>query len=996
MLEIDGPSLLGPTEAEAVLRSHLQVRPPSSLRDSGSTLLFERDRALDLPWHEIFADIDVATASMTPLKQYFERSWRLSRAPATDAELVALQPHLIWMPGAPTDVYATVTFQTKQEKIKVPPGDRDVPVGVEVKPARVLQGLILKDGYGRHYLCKSSARITAEDFATVEAYEAFWRKKLESVEICFRVADEKAVPDGTTRVEYIDLTPKAIHEAYDELMALQAVDKDLQTAVDAPSQQLLSTALQGLNLEEVDRLQNTITSIRLRRLDLKRRLERLVGKAAELGYLLFLEPQKDLKFPDGTTRPNIQAGQLYQQYQRTYTWTTTVDRVECQARRGLRKLTSFFGIESPEPKRWQESKAHSENIMDVRLVEANDNPLAKRLTELGKSYAVFVFQQTPRGYRTADGTSLRDVMLRCERDETFRKRCAALIPTVETSLSGQRIIVGYNVFLAPLPGINPTALPQLSVHESLSYRMVWQDTHLGEVVNVVNLAPGEARKITVRRTYEQESRFSQKRTSVFDLQERESTDIATEVERQLEHTNSAGWNLSASSSGDVSVPVEGVNVTGSASRSFGYNQSVSSFSKLVTKEVRKASQSINRNLKEEVSTDSQRTTRVASFDEYTSTIANINEGRTLNLMFYRLRNRYQSGLFLDDLQFRVTPSVETIAGSGLRDVRTFEPTDFDGLLEEFSSSRLPFDLNEADELRYGRLVMEKLEHILDTEYAVPAPVAPEPEALRGLGAAGSSGGQPEPMRLLVAFPAADDDTRYASAVEAERRLRDEHRSVGDRAAEEMKTLERKLREAAEAAHEEKRRVLKERLDGLALLGRMIDRQTIDLVAPGLYVEALVGAIPSTEAYSERMREQAIAAKMAEIALTRADAEYRLSLAHRLDGAGANCIVGVMPYVERKTLMLGLKAPLGPGAWSLFVDGKEVGAVPEDQYGGYLLHVGLGDGGTLLEEDTLMAGRIELRDANRGAVVRQVLPESMNHRAFPSEQESESAPCAKAH
>ena len=540
-------------------------------------------------------------------------------------------------------------------------------------------------------------------------------------------------------------------------------------------------------------------------------------------------------------------------------------------------------------------------------------------------------------------------MLRCERDEDFRCRCAVFLPVIEKALSGSQVIRGYHVFIAPFPGIVPVALPRLSIRESLSYRLAWQETQLGEVVSSINLAPGESRTITVRRSYEQETVYSQKRTTIFDLQETETTDIATEMEREIGKEKQSGWNYARSQTVGASVPVEGVNVEGKTSQSFGYNQSIKSFSKTLTKVAKKASSSVNRSYKDEVTTDTRQTTKISNYDEYTSTIKNINEGRTLNLLFYRLYNRYKSGLYVDDLQFLVTPSVEIIAGSGIHDSVSFDATEFDGLLDEFGASRLPFDMDEGDELTYQRLVIEEFENLLDREYGVHRHVLTLPKP------------KDESIRLC--------HTAAAEEEKAKKELEKCEAAQEQRLGRKRKTVLAKTR----AHFEDKKHNVKERLGGLELMGKCIEKEEHDLqmLARGLYVDALVGAVPSTETYSERMREQMVALKMAEVALTEADARYRESLSQHLVRIGGNWIVGVLPYRERNSLRLALRFPLAPGRWDLVLDGKTLCEVPDDQHGNYMIDLTWDDNQDCLDDDNLMNRCLELHNRDKGIVLSRV-------------------------
>jgi hypothetical protein len=970
---------------ERLLQGHLLIRPPGTIKEVAPTLSFERQREIDFPWGKIFDPdiVNISSGSMAPLRAYFERSWRGQSAGGAAAPADALTA----VDPAAEQKWLLSRFDTKQEVVDKTPVPTDVALKVEV----VRAGAVIKDGYGRRYLCKPQAgqRITGNELGTPEDYESFWSDKLSSIEMCFSSAEDAA--SGSTRVERIDLAAKAILDAYRELDGRRAFDSDLQKALDGRVPQMIDGVLaSGPDLDGLAKLEQTVVTLRQGQAEIAQRRQRLAAKAAELGYLLVLEDKQQAKFPDGKARPDIKAGNLYRQFRRLYQWTTTVERVECPARQGLRKVTSFFGIESPQPKRWTEKQAHSATVVDVQLVDSNDNPFNDKVTELGKTHSVFVFAQTANGYYTEDRTSLREVMLRCERDEAFRRSCAVCLPILETSLSGRRAISGYNVFVAPMPGIVPTMLPKLAVHEFLSYRMAWRETRLGEIAHSINLAPGETRSITVRRSYEQETSFSQKRTTIFDLQESESTDFTSEIENQLEQTQSSGLNLSLSRSASASVPVEGASVSASASGSFGYNRSVGSFSKTLSKAVKKAAQSINRNTKDEVSTDSRQVTKVSNFDEYTSTISNINEGRTLNLLFYRLRNAYDAGLYLEDLQFRVTPSVEIIAGSDVHDIVTFEADQLDDLLEEFSASHLPFYLEEPQRYTYLRLVCEALEQVLEREYKLreetqadqaPAPGGEKATAAKTDAAARKTGpttalqgaiAAPARTVSVLQLPAAAPQlaSAYADAVVKEDGARSKWLAERQAGKSATKAAEPYL-ESTRASFEAKRDELADRLAGMKVTNPQIFEELVEVVAPGLYVDSLVGAVPSTELYSERMREQVIAAKKADVAVTNAEAQYKLSLASRMAGGTGNYIVGVMPYRENDTLVLRLKAPLGAGSWSVFVDGKKVGDLDSEQSGGFVVHVELeGDDRKLLADDGLIARQIELRSGDGHALVRQ--------------------------
>ncbi len=927
----DIPDVLTATKYEKPLQHHLHVQPPSSLDDGAPVLSFERLREIEIPWDRIFETVvtDSQQSSLTPLKEYIEQSWQLSAGelPAKILDSVTEIPE-----GSTPPLFYAVEFE-------VPEGEKEA----KAKAVPVPKGIVLTDGYGRHHLCRpvEGEEITKNDFASPESYAHLWQEKLQGVELCF--VDPDSALRGHTKVEYIDLAAKFIADAYHQIRAQNIFGKDFHEKLKESSKKMVENALDtGMDVDEINRIQELVATLRLGRFRIRRRFERLVNKAAELGYLLVLE-ETPREGPDKTPLEPLKRGELYNQFKRLYNWTTTIERVERRVRR-----RGIFRIKRTEIRRWQEKKTHAQVIDDFRKVDVNENILLKKINQLRNEdhREVFVFDKTPKGYFTADGTSLREVMFRCERDEAFRCRCAVFLPVIEKAFSGYEAISGYNAFIAPFPGIVPIDLPKLSIRESLSYRLAWQETQLGEVVNAVNLAPGESRTITVRRSYEQETTTSQKRTTIFDLQESDTTDMATEMEREASNESQSSSSSALSVSASASASYCGVSASSSVSHDSSQNKSLKAVSRNMGKMAKKASHSVNRSCKDEVSTDTRQSTKISNYDEYTSTIKNINEGRTLNLLFYRLYNRFESGLYLDDVEFLVTPSVEIIAGSGIHDSVSFDATEFDRLLDEFGVSRLPLDMDEINELRYKRFVVEEFENILAEEYG---------EQVKAL----TFGAIKDWLSEL--FP-----RKSSNPAKVEENARKEwEESLGEDAKTQNK---QKLLEATREHFESRKKHMEERLKQIKLEGNCIGKQDLQIVARGLYIDAQVGAVPSTENYSERMREQMVALKKAEVALTRADASYRESLARQLGQNGGNWIVGVMPCRESNSLILNLKFPLADGGWDLLLDGKKLCEIPPEQLGNYKLSLDLRAHQDWLDDDGLLNRRLELHNRDKGMLV----------------------------
>ena len=154
--------------------------------------------------------------------------------------------------------------------------------------------------------------------------------------------------------------------------------------------------------------------------------------------------------------------------------------------------------------------------------------------------------------------------------------------------------------------------------------------------------------------------------------------------------------------------------TAEASASGGVNSSLKDMNQSISKVAKKAAQSVSSHNKQEVSSSSTSRTRIANVDETTATIRNINQGRSLNLFFYRLYNKYNGGLYLENLRFDVIKSTEVIEGSGVFESVSYSLNQLPGMLEELKSAQLPFAITDTD--RYSSHLLDSIEELLRNEY----------------------------------------------------------------------------------------------------------------------------------------------------------------------------------------------------------------------------------------------------------------------------------------
>jgi hypothetical protein len=220
------------------------------------------------------------------------------------------------------------------------------------------------------------------------------------------------------------------------------------------------------------------------------------------------------------------------------------------------------------------------------------------------------------------------------------------------------------------------------------------------------------------------------------------------------------------------------------------------------------------------------------------------------------------------------------------------------VIEEFRTTRLPFDLDDGGRQDWLGRVLASLTTLLGEEYA-ERPTG-KAAALR---ASGRDVGERSVGLLRVALP---QEPRVLAAAPARR----------GGAPEDLKSRVEQLSKALRDATVDRR--------------TPSEAEDLVLASGGLYLDTVVGAKPSTGPYSEALRAEEIRMRAAEVAVKEADSTYQRTLAARLRGAGAvdteNWLTGILPDIETRTLLLSLRLPLSPGEWEVVVDGKARGTI----------------------------------------------------------------------
>jgi hypothetical protein len=879
----------------AHLRPALEIKPPEDSAQTPPILSFKRKREIEIPWGEIFKDIGVeGGASTAALRAYFEDSWGVDLREAAkggkDALATALlggdKPNVMRLSGPEKDEPATVAYQPNFDKTD----DAGNPT-----PEPLHQGFVFRHGSsGRVYLVLESG-LTPGHFKTAEGYEAAWRDHIEGVELVF---EDPGDVRYSTDFEEIDLRPAIIRRRFEELNILERFATRVKTNVNTITEKMIAKIVETtLDPDELEDLQRRSLRLEMGEYDAKRRKERLAHQASSLGYRLPLVKEK-VPIP-GKADKELQPGELYVPYRRTARWTTRYTTT--------RRVRSGWWIFAKTRTKKTTRKVYREKLItDYAKVDTSKDLLSdKRKELLEDDMETYVFEQRPEGFITADGTPLSLIMDRCGFDEDFRRRCVVLLPVYEDSMLGDRLVSKYSIFKRPLPGILPTILPRLSIEESLSYRTAWKETRLGELVSSINLAPGEERTVTMTKVFEQETAVTRSSTSIFDITRSETTDLASEMENMTRQEGEQTSNLQFSAKASASYGF----ASAEASASGGTTHSLKDVSQAIGKVAKKAAKSVSQQNREEVTSTSTSRTRITNTDETTATITNINQGRSLNLMFYRLSNKFTGGLFLEGLQFDVLSGVELIAGSGVLGSKSYSLEDLPGMMAEFRGARLPFDIAPEQQDDYENRVLDAIESLIGREYLEP-PAAPAPRGRAAAAAVQPAAAATSVQMVRLAAPAA----RAVATLGAEGAKAPRKRKAADRLAE-----------------------LTEALRGAEFLSDtpMVSQELL-IAAPGFYLDSVVGVRASTEPYSEEMRAQEVRLRAAEVFLKESEGIYQRAQAKHLlqanGGDDGNFLTDVVPDYRRKNLQLALKQPLPPGNWYLRFDGRPKGQVPKRAIG----------------------------------------------------------------
>ena len=658
-----------------------------------------------------------------------------------------------------------------------------------------------------------------------------------------------------------------------------------------------------LSENQINHLLNAIIRMKQPQRDITFNERRLVDRASDLNYILPLA-DRTYKYPDGTDL-TMTKGQLYQPYRATVYWQSKVKRVKYVV-----VTEKFLGLVVSRRRvrqEWIETVNNYRSVTKYGKVQVDLDPWEEKEVDLSEAEGLqsFRFERINGDYFDLNGVSLEAIIDRCDRDEEFRRQTAVWIPVYEQKLTEGEILTKYTIIKRPFRGYAPVRSPIVFVHEALSYRTAWRNSELGELAHSINMGPGEERTITVEQSTSRQVETVHSTTSILDLTRSDSLELSSEIEREAGNSSESTRTSTFSASASGSIGAFG----GSASGSTSSTKTAKQFSRQMEKVARKAARNLTRRSHQEVKSTTTVTTTASRSESTSINVKNVNEGRTLNLLFYRLYNIFDASLTAESLQFVSEDGIELVSGSGITIPKVFDASEMDRALSPFDLVNLPYQTADAPGteayaklfISYWSYIIDQILNLLRSEYDVDG----DESSARILRVR-------EPLIKIMNKPAAE--------------LKQPHIVLGDDADKfSLENLYARLQDAFEKIIDQIEKSVDDALGENQPLLPLISHD-LRVASPGLYVDTVMGVSPATEPYAEEMRAQKVLLEVAEVAKQNAIADYYRVLSGQPPlGSGSGEVPKVLfGYIMTDSkIAIELEEIVSPGIWRLEVDGIEI-------------------------------------------------------------------------
>lgn len=880
------------------LRPFLSINPPQDRARATEALSFNRSRVVEIDWQYVFSPKLVKdyhnndpmpaktfeiTDQLNYFQVYFERLWSIDTGNFDERKAVFLEQRTVKIPSVSRDANGNTVFSMEKKE----------------------NAWVLKHPLANRWFyiepIAGQDEINDADFVDYPTYARIWSERADGVEVSFSDAEDDGIADKLLpAIDEIDLAPSIILRQYQELQDLKPFAKTLSDKAD----ELATSQVTGLlDDNQINQLLNAIMRMKQPLRDVTFSERQLVDRASDLNYILPLT-KRTYKYADGSTEEML-PGKLYQPYRTTVFWRSKVKRV-----RYVIVTERFLGIVVSRRRvrqEWIETVNNYRRVTKYGEVQVDLDPWEEKEVELAEKEGLqsYRFERINGDYFDVNGTSLESVIENCDRDEDFRRQVAIWIPVYEQKLTEGEILTKYTIIKRPFRGYAPVRSPAIFVHEALSYRTAWRSSELGELVHSINMGPGEERTITVEQTTSRQIETVQSTTSILDLTRSDTLELSSEIEREAGNSSESTRTSTFSASASGSIGAFG----GSASGSTSSTKSAKQFSRQMEKVARKAARNLTRRSHQEVKSTTTVTTKATRSESTSINVKNVNEGRTLNLLFYRLYNIFDASLTAETLQFVSEDGIELVSGSGITIPKVFELPDMDQALSPFDLSNMPYRTAEAPGteayaklfVSYWSYIIDQILNLLKKEYDVE--------------------GEESSAKVLRVTNALTTMMNKKAAA-----AKQPHIDLGTGADRyTLENLYAKLQEAIEKIIDQLEKSVDDALDENEPLLPLLSHD-LRVASPGLYVDTVMGVSPATEPYAEEMRAQKVLMEAAEVAKQSAIADYYRVLSGQAPlGTG----VGDLPRIvyafamsDRK-MAIQLQDFVTVGTWKLEVDAKEL-------------------------------------------------------------------------
>jgi hypothetical protein len=694
----------------------LSLQTPSTSKDSPSIFEFERFRDAEFDWFKHIrpnGDFPTNTSSIptsiAEIKEYFYSNWKKNYKDQTIfGENVAFSgltkttsPHTY----RDNEFWAYDSVYYMEGVIPDPlPGTAQI---TEVfcmvhKPSQRLYCFLDKNSLP---LTKSTLNIAA-GATNAEAWRTIDGIPDLRLAVVYQKPDEFKVRRST--VDYIQREAMLFKEEYQRLQAQWDFVDLFNTKGKIYVEKLFDDPVRFQKLwddtEEFEKVSDAYANMKNKKAGLEQKMRQLAEKVKELGYFLALRDEKI-----GEPTVEVKAGKIYQTRLDSYLRQELYTRMEWRrVRSGKNTVWRYVPVTS-----YRTVVARFLNYIEVNF---DKDPVVAATNELAtKGFNVYFVRKENSGFFTESGVPLETILNQCEDDENFRAKCCVVIPKYDFIISNRSYYVGAFVYKCPLPGLLPTRFPTIGIREELSYRLAWIGTEIGQLVSSINLAPGETRTMNVSSKFRQTTSQTASFKSVTDVNTSESFDLATEFQNEASNELTRTNSFSASAGGGFGIGPFSASASASGSRS----TTLKTFSKEMARVAKKTAQTLNRKLSQEITSSSSVTTEVDQESSKSITITNINKGTTLNLFFYQVNNRYDSALYVSNLEMLIGGTKELIAGSGLYNTYSYRLHEQDQAFEKLHPNLLPgnpFGETDPQWPKYWKALEDKLNSTINDEY----------------------------------------------------------------------------------------------------------------------------------------------------------------------------------------------------------------------------------------------------------------------------------------